>query len=308
MRKTYGFRKIALLLAMVMVIFTALSNNTIALAKSNKKVTKVTTTTPDTLTMKIGETYRIKTKVLPSNASNKKLTYKTSDSDIVKVSSKGKLTALDAGNATVTVKAVNGSGANAKCNFKVVVIESLKTAQFTTKDNYHSLMYVDIELPDAVSASDITSIGFSVNTKSALALRLYAGNDTVAKSDHSELTYEEKKILDTVAGKEEITENNTKVSKTKHDLTESIIKSSRIAVAAGDKEKVTFKVDDHAKKVLSSISGSVLTLGIYAHNTVPSYSVSSIQITTASKTYDIQLTDSNVGGLSGGSVTLVDAE
>ena len=50
--------------------------------------------------------------------------------------------------------------------------------------------------PDGVSASDITSIGFSVDTKSALSLRLYAGDGSVEKSDKSELTLEEKKIQD----------------------------------------------------------------------------------------------------------------
>lgn len=304
MKKRFANRKIALLLALVMMTFTTFSGNTIAFAKTNKKVTSVTATSPKTLKMKIGDTYTIKTKVKPSNATNKKLTYKSSDTDIVEVSKKGKLTAVDAGTATITVKAVNGTGKKAKCSIKVVVAEEpSKTAQFTTQDNYHSLMYLGIELPDDISASDITSISFNVDTKSALSLRLYGGDGSVTKSDNSELTYEEKKLQDTVTGKDNVTENGSSVTKTKHDLTVNVTKSTRIAVAAGDKQKVTFTVDDHAKKVLSSVKGYTLALGIYAHNVAPAFSVSNVQITTSSKTYNIKIDEYNVDGLENGTVT-----
>lgn len=113
-------KNLALLLVLVLMMSMILPTN--AFAKTNTKVTNVMITSPKSskLTMYEGDTYTIKTKVLPAKASNKTLTYKTSNQDIAEVSSKGKITAVSKGSATITVKAVYGT---ATSKLKVVVKE-----------------------------------------------------------------------------------------------------------------------------------------------------------------------------------------
>ena len=97
--------------------------------KSTKKkaVCKITVGQPVTrvsvkakkVTLTVGDTSTIKTTVSPAKASNKAVIYKSSNASVVTVSSKGKLTAKKAGNATITVTAKDGS--KKKATVKVTV-------------------------------------------------------------------------------------------------------------------------------------------------------------------------------------------
>lgn len=66
------------------------------------------------------ETYQIYAEILPHNASNKELTWKSSDEDIASVSSTGLVTALKAGETVITAKATDGSDIEATCRFIVI--------------------------------------------------------------------------------------------------------------------------------------------------------------------------------------------
>lgn len=111
------------ILALFLVAVLCIScDSTAAFAKKAKKVkvTSVQCIKPEfgTITMKKGSTYQIKCKVKPAGASNKKLVYKSSKPKIVKVSKKGKLTALRKGKAVITVR----SRSNKKKQKKIKVI------------------------------------------------------------------------------------------------------------------------------------------------------------------------------------------
>lgn len=56
----------------------------------------------------VGNTYTIVPTVLPANATNKGVTYISSNEAVVKVDANGKITGVKAGNATITVKSVDG--------------------------------------------------------------------------------------------------------------------------------------------------------------------------------------------------------
>lgn len=71
------------------------------------------------LTLTAGSTYALKASVTPKKASIKKLTYKSSAKNVVTVSSRGILTAKNAGTAKITVSAADGSGAKAVCRVTV---------------------------------------------------------------------------------------------------------------------------------------------------------------------------------------------
>ena len=93
-------------------------------AKASVKITvgtKVSSVTaPETsISMKAGETYTIKCDISPEDASNKVLSYSTSNKGVASVSSKGVITAVKSGTAKITAKATDGSGKKAVITVKV---------------------------------------------------------------------------------------------------------------------------------------------------------------------------------------------
>ncbi len=63
---------------------------------------------PKALTLTVGETGTITAKVEPENAANKDVTWSSSDEDVATVDENGKVTAIGAGQATITVTTVDG--------------------------------------------------------------------------------------------------------------------------------------------------------------------------------------------------------
>ena len=95
------------------------------------KVTSVKVSESE-ITLKKGDTYTIKATIAPKGASNKKVTYSSSDKNVAKVSSKGVITAVKDGTAKITVKAADGSGK--KAVITVTVSSSKKTVSDKTAD------------------------------------------------------------------------------------------------------------------------------------------------------------------------------
>nr|WP_295239467.1 leucine-rich repeat protein [Ruminococcus sp.] len=67
-----------------------------------------------TLTLDIGKTSNLRATVYPSNASNKKCTWSSSNTSVATVDGNGKVTAKASGTATITVKTSNGKTATCK--------------------------------------------------------------------------------------------------------------------------------------------------------------------------------------------------
>lgn len=99
---------------------------TVVSANGKTAVCKVTVTQDPTgvklnrtsKTLGVKETYTLKPTLKPSYASNKKYTWTSSNKKVVKVNSKGKLTAGKVGTATITVKTSNGKKAICKITVK----------------------------------------------------------------------------------------------------------------------------------------------------------------------------------------------
>ena len=70
-------------------------------------------------TMKTGDKISLSYSISPSNLSNKTVTYKSSNNNVVKVDSLGNVTAIGAGSANVTIQLAQNSSVNSIINFVV---------------------------------------------------------------------------------------------------------------------------------------------------------------------------------------------
>ena len=83
-------------------------------------VTKITLN-KSSLSITKGKTYQLKATVAPTNANNKTVAWKSSNTKVAAVSSTGKVTAKGKGTATITCTAKDGSGKKASCKITVTV-------------------------------------------------------------------------------------------------------------------------------------------------------------------------------------------
>ena len=101
-------------------------------SESTTSTTEPTTTEPTDIkvssiklntknhTMYSNQYVQLKATVLPNNAYNKSVTWKSSNSKIATVDKNGKVKALKVGNATITATSTDGSNVSAQCKIKVV--------------------------------------------------------------------------------------------------------------------------------------------------------------------------------------------
>lgn len=66
-----------------------------------------------------GQSFTLKPEILPTDATNKTLSYGSSDESVAKVSKSGVVSAVGCGNAVITCSAVDGSGVSAQCSITV---------------------------------------------------------------------------------------------------------------------------------------------------------------------------------------------
>lgn len=78
-----------------------------------------------------GNYYMLKATVGPKRAAYKKLEYTSSNSSIAKVSTKGKITAVSPGTATITVKTLDGSDISKTCVITVTALARKKDDETT---------------------------------------------------------------------------------------------------------------------------------------------------------------------------------
>ena len=102
---------------------------------------KKVTVNQSKITLKAGESANVKATVAPKNATNKKVTWTSSNTKVVTVSNSGKITALAEGSATVTVKAKDGSNKKAKISVVVQKAEKPVTKVNVTIDK--NFIYVE---------------------------------------------------------------------------------------------------------------------------------------------------------------------
>ncbi len=96
------------------------------------KVTKITLN-KTTASVAKGKTLQLTATVTPASATNKAVTWKSSNTKIATVSSTGKVTAKSAGTVTITCTAKDGSGKKATCKIRVYNNTQAYVARIYTK-------------------------------------------------------------------------------------------------------------------------------------------------------------------------------
>ena len=103
---------------------------TFTIIKAEKAVAKITLN-KTSATLSPVDTLTLKATVTPSNATNKAVTWKSSNTKVATVSSSGKVTAKAAGTTTITCTAKDGSGKSAAC--KITVRKYTNTEAFVAR-------------------------------------------------------------------------------------------------------------------------------------------------------------------------------
>lgn len=92
---------------------------TVNVAAAPVKVTKIELNKSE-LTLIINNQEQLTATILPSNATNKSVTWSSNAENVATVSSSGNITAKSVGNAIITCKANDGSGVSASCSVTVI--------------------------------------------------------------------------------------------------------------------------------------------------------------------------------------------
>lgn len=141
------------------------SNLSASMTLTVKKYVESITLSESDLTLYTGENKTVTTTVLPQDADNKNCIFVSSDPSIATVSDIGKITALKAGSADITVKASDGSGVSATLHLTVKQkAQSIKISN-PIAELYNGTTY---QLNVEILPQDTTdkSVGFSSSDES----------------------------------------------------------------------------------------------------------------------------------------------
>lgn len=111
---------------------------TCAVTVTFHKITALAISCRQPCLINIGDSYELPVTVTPTNASNKTLTWSTSNSSVVSITSTGKITAKAAGQATITAKAADGSNVTTTLTVNVDT-RKIYSAYSYNLDNYNGV-------------------------------------------------------------------------------------------------------------------------------------------------------------------------
>ena len=114
------------------------------------KVSKLALNRTSVSLTKKGQTYQLTATASPSNATNKSVTWQSSNTKVVTVNSSGNLTAVGNGSATITATAKDGSKKTATCKVTVKIPTVVKV-------NSVSLNYTDVRLSSKGQTLQLTA-------------------------------------------------------------------------------------------------------------------------------------------------------
>lgn len=135
---------------------------TVKSASSNVKVQSIGLTSTIGTSVQAGSSGYIIASVSPSNAKNRTVSYKSNNTKVVSISRSGKFKAKKAGDATITVKAADGSNVSSTISIHVNPFSTpVSSVKIVVADGYPDKIYVDpnngTQLKAYVSPSNATN-------------------------------------------------------------------------------------------------------------------------------------------------------
>ena len=145
----------------------------ITVVSPNVPVTSIALNT-SSASLKVGDTKQLSATVSPSNATDKSVSWSSSNSSVASVNSSGLVTAKGAGTATITCRANDGSGVQATCNVTVSepVTISINSTNFPDGNFRNYLLEQDYGKDGKLTGGEIKDITYIwVNAKNISSLK-----------------------------------------------------------------------------------------------------------------------------------------
>lgn len=200
----------ACLLALVLAVSVLAAPSSAVNTQAAVKAKKITMT-KKSATVKVGKKVRLKVKVKPKKA-KVKLTYKTSNKKVAKVSKKGVVTGVKAGKATITVRAKVGKKVLKAKSRITVVSNDIKVTSVTAKRSSVT-----------VNEGDVTQMSVSVLPTNATKRTV-----SYASSDPNVATVNSKGVVTAIAkGSCKITATSTDGTRKSASMTVTVTKTQR---------------------------------------------------------------------------------
>lgn len=247
---------------------------TITVKSTNISVTSVSLD-KSSISMKEGATEWLTASVYPTNATNKNVTWSSSNTSVASVSSYGQVSARSAGTATITCRAADGSGKYATCR---VSVESA-TVYVSSITLNNSSLSLGVGETSQLSASvyPTTATNRSVNWTSddTSVATVSSGGLVTAKSAGTAIITckakdgSGKKATCTITVKEPVKPTSITLSKTKATLAEGETLQLTATVTPSDAyDKTVTWMSDNTAVATVSVNGFVTAKGIGTANII----------------------------------------
>ncbi len=138
------------------------NNNNNNGSNTNVAVSKITLNTTN-VSLNVGDTYNLRASITPSNATNQRVTWSTSNSSVASVSSSGVITARRAGTVTITANASNGVSASVRVNVTASYLSLNRTSTTLNVGDSYTISY-NTNLSDRATFSSSNTRVATVNS------------------------------------------------------------------------------------------------------------------------------------------------
>lgn len=247
---------------------------TITVKSTNISVTSVSLD-KSSISMKEGATEWLTASVYPINATNKNVTWSSSNTSVASVSSYGQVSARSAGTATITCRAADGSGKYATCR---VSVESatVYVSSITLNNSSLSLGVGETsQLSACVYPTTATNRSVNWTSDDTSVATVSSGGLVTAKSARTAVITckakdgSGKKATCTITVKEPVKPTSITLSKTKATLAEGETLQLTATVTPSDAyDKTVTWMSDNTALATVSINGFVTAKGIGTANII----------------------------------------